>query len=79
MGFNSYNKFIGYDTLSYRVIEYLINNNEDIWKMLKYNTPDALSQPNLTLSEKAELIYQGEVDAEPFRVFRDAFTDDAQQ
>lgn len=77
MGFNAYNKFIGYENLSYRVIEYLINNNENVWKMLKYNSPDALSQPNLTIVEKAGLIYQGETDSEPFRVFRDSFTDDA--
>lgn len=77
MGFNSYNKFKNYSQLSYNIISYLINNNEDIWKMLKYNDPTALSQPNLTQSEKSELIYKGETDSEPFRVFRDPFTDDA--
>lgn len=76
LSLNHYNKLKGYDLLSYKVISYLIENNEDIWKMLKYNTPDALSKSNLTQEEKASLIYSGETDSEPFKVFRDPFTDD---
>lgn len=77
MSFNAYNKFKSYKDLSYKIITALINDNEDIWKMLKYDTTDALSQPNLTLAEKGALIYSGEEDATLFRVFRDEFTDDA--
>lgn len=78
--FNEYNKLPNYRMISYNIISFLINYNEDIWKILKYNTPDALTKPNLTQEEKGELIYDGEIDSEPFRVFRDEFpTDDAFQ
>lgn len=80
MTFGVYNKFSGYSSLTYNIVRYLINNNEDIWKILKYNTPDALDLPQLTNNEKRDLIYNGEEDAEDqFRVFRDIFTDDTQQ
>lgn len=64
-------------TMSYSVLTELILNNEDIWKLLKYPTPDALSKPNLTKQEKIALIYNGEADSSSFRVFRQSFTDDA--
>lgn len=77
MSFNAYNRFTNYGQLSYNIITYLMKNNEDLWKMLKYNDNTALSQPNLTLNEKASLIYSGQINSENYRVFRDAFTDDA--
>jgi hypothetical protein len=77
MAINSYNKFINYGVLSYNIITYLMNNNEDIWKMLKHNTPDALGYSDLSILEKGDLIYSGETNSEPFNVFRDPFTDDA--
>lgn len=78
MGLNAYNKLTNYRLLSYYIISYLMDNNEIIWKLLKYPNNDALDMPNLTLTEKAELIYNGEINAEPFRVFRTAFPmDDA--
>lgn len=36
-----------------------MGNNEIIWKLFKYNTPDALLKPNLTSAEKQNLIYTG--------------------
>ena len=74
---NSFNKLKNYKIFSYLIIEYLMFNNENIWKLMKYNEPNALEQPNLTQEEKGKLIYNGEDDAEPFKVFRDPFTDDA--
>lgn len=59
------------------IIEYLALNNENIWKLLKYNTPDALSKPDLTIEEKSELIYNNEPDSTSFRVFRQSFVNDA--
>ncbi len=52
-------------------------NNEDLWKLLKYDSANALSLPNLTLKEKRELIYNGIGDSEQYRVFRSTFLDDA--
>lgn len=37
----------------------LINENEIVWKLLKYNTNDAWKMPNLTRDEKISLIYPG--------------------
>ena len=53
-------------------------NNEDIWKLLKYDTQDALEKPNLTREEKAKLIYPGASggDMDDYRVFRTPYLDD---
>lgn len=74
---NAYSKLKGYKMFTYYIIEYLMNNNENIWKLLKYQDSNALEQPNLTFAEKGALIYNGEEKAELYNVFRDAFTDDA--
>lgn len=74
--FNDYNSLKGHSLLSYNIIKFLKENNEDIWKILKYNEPDCLSKPNLTDSEKNQLIYNGELDSENFKVFRDEFPSD---
>lgn len=42
----------------YHILEYLVVNNENIWKMLKYNSYDALSMPNLTNEEKMEFLWK---------------------
>jgi len=74
---NGYNKFGQIPMMSYNILSYLIQNNEDIWKILKYPSSDCLSQPNLTQSEKGALIYSGEADSTPYRAFLDNFLDDA--
>jgi len=66
-----------YDRLSNNCIEYLMNNNEDIWKLLKYTGNNPLSNSNLTLSEKRALIYSGQPDTTDYRVFLDRGQDDA--
>lgn len=73
------NKLTQIDSISYAVIEHLMLNNETIWKILKYDTPDALSKPNLTLEEKSSLIYSGGDFADKYNVFRQSFTDDAME
>ena len=72
--YNTYKTTRGF---GYAILKYLMTNNEDIWKLLKYNTPDALSKPNLTMEEKGELIWNGTGDSEDYRVFRSPFLDDA--
>ena len=73
----AYNKFKTVRSFGYRILCYLIEKNEEIWKLLKYNTPDALSKPNLTIKEKRDLIFTGNGDSEDFRIFRSPFLDDA--
>jgi hypothetical protein len=63
-------------------VKYLIDNNEDMWKILKYNDSDCLNKSNLTHNEKTSLIYKGEPDESLFKVFFDegqvnAFIDEA--
>jgi hypothetical protein len=75
--FNSYNKYTNLREMPYKIISHLLLNNEDIWKLLKYTTPNALNEPNLTIEEKASLIYNGQVDSSSYRVFMQPSTDDS--
>ncbi len=68
---SGYNTYAGIDDVPYSCIESLINNNEVIWKLLKYNSPDAWNKSNLSHAEKAAMIYQGQEDATKFNVFMD--------
>ena len=43
--------------------------NDNFCKLLYYNTPDALSQPNLTIEQKRSLIWDGEDDMENYHIF----------
>jgi len=60
-----------FNQFSYKIIEHLMDNNEEIWKLLKHITPDAWSKPDLTANEKAQLIYDGSEDTTDFKVFLD--------
>ena len=55
-----YNDYKSMPYIPYRIIEYLANNNENIWKILKYNTYDCLSKEDLTFDEKMKLIWSHE-------------------
>ena len=58
----AYAKYEEWDENPMRCVNYLIMNNELIWKLLKYNTPTAWKEesdggyPNLTQEEKSALI-----------------------
>ena len=47
-----YNNFVSMPYIPYRIVEYLAYNNENLWKILKYNTYDCLSKNDLTFEEK---------------------------
>ena len=66
-----YNKYKQYPLTSYNIIKYLIVNEEDLWKILKYNDPDAWNKTNLTLEEKSALVYAGQPNETEFRIFLD--------
>jgi len=48
-----------------KIIESLIENSEDIWKVLKYDSPNALELDNLTYDEKLALIDKGIITTKP--------------
>lgn len=75
---SSYNQYDGLQNFTLFIIQHLMLNNEDIWKLLKYDTQDALEKPNLTREEKASLIYPGASggDMDDYRVFRAPYLDD---
>lgn len=66
---SSYNKFSTFPYVSYNIIKYLMGNEEDLWKILKYSNPDAWAAQNLTTQEKAALIHSGQPNETDFRVF----------
>ena len=53
-----YNKFIAVNNATKNIINYLIENNEDLWKLLYYieNSILPLSQDNLTFEQKVSMI-----------------------
>lgn len=53
-----YCQFTAVDTATKAVVDYLLNNNEDVWKLLKFIKPTILplEQPNLTLKQKTDMI-----------------------
>ena len=55
--------------IPYRVMKHLALNEEILWKLLKYNTYDALSKPNLTFQEKMDLIWAKDEKQEGYSVF----------
>ena len=64
--YNNY-KFMPY--IPYRIIEYLAYNNENLWKILKYNTYDCLSNDDLTFEEKMQLVWSYQSNQEDYRIF----------
>lgn len=53
-----YNSLSALPKAPYEILRYLALNNENIWKMLKYNSYDALSKPDLTFVEKMNLVWK---------------------
>lgn len=53
-----YNSLKALPKAPYTILTYLALNNETIWKMLKYSGYDALSKPNLSMSEKMDMIWK---------------------
>lgn len=55
---NEYNKFQQIDSATKTIVDYLLLNNEDLWKLLYYIKPNELplSSPNLTRAQKAAMI-----------------------
>lgn len=67
----SYAQYENYDIFPYNCVKYLMDNDEVVWKLLKYNDPNAWEKPDLTQIEKAALIYNGLDNTVNYRVFMD--------
>jgi len=65
------NKFTTMPFIPYNIIEYLAlsPDAENIWKILKYPTYDCLSQPNLTLNEKMDLLCMNNDNQQDYNIF----------
>lgn len=63
--------------IPYNILTYLANNDEILWKLLAYNSYDALSKPNLTFSQKMDLIWKKDDPQESFNVFFTNLVEDA--
>jgi len=74
---DQYNKFQTFPLASYNIIKYLIANEDELWKILKYTDPDAWDKSNLTMQEKADLVYAGQPNETSFRVFNSVGMDNA--
>lgn len=62
--------------IPYNILTYLAMNDEILWKLLAYNGYDALSQPDLTFSEKMDLVWKTGPQ-EQFGVFFTPLVEDA--
>lgn len=74
-----YNQYTNLDMFPYYCVSYLLKNNEDLWKMIHpdYTDKNCLSKPNLTTTQKQNLIYNGETDSSSYRVFLEGGNNDA--
>lgn len=77
---DAFNRYGNLDNIEWKIIDYLIKSESKyakyLWKILKYNTPDALSQPDLTEDEKRALVYVGNGESTDCRVFLSPYVDD---
>jgi hypothetical protein len=64
-----YNRFNQLPYVPYQIISYLAEQNDRIFKLLKYNDIDALNKPNLTMEQKRQLIWDGQDDMENYNIF----------
>ena len=75
-----YNKYTLLPEVPYNIASYLINYDDTIWRLLKYNTNTAWNvnvNPNLTNADKGKLIYKGDGTITDYRVFLDPGMDQA--
>ena len=72
----AYNDYSMTRDLPTLIVNYLFNNNQNIWKLLKYSE-NPLDKKDLTNKEKAEMICQSSFNTEEFNVLFQKYTVDA--
>lgn len=71
---SAYNSYDNLPNFSYNAISYLMTANEDFWRLIYYNDPNAWNvsvDPNISSAQKAALIFDGSDDETKFRLFMD--------
>lgn len=71
-----YNSMSRLPQIPYNILTYLAQEEQILWKLLAYNSYDALSQPDLTFSQKMDLVWK-EGPQEKFGVFLTDLVEDA--
>lgn len=72
------NTFKNMDEIPYKIISFMIENNQNIFKLLKYSNSDTpLEEKDLTIDEKIDMIYKGGSHAEDYNIFLQPSMDDA--
>ncbi len=63
------NTFNSMPQIPYQILTYLIDNNENLFKLLKYNSTDALQKDDLTKKEKIALLYTEVGQEDDYHIF----------
>lgn len=78
---NMYNRFVNLDNIEYRIVQFLAKSDNKyadyLFKILKYDTMDALMKPSLSYEERMQLLYSNNGDASGNRIFLSPFIDDS--
>lgn len=74
---SSFNVYTEMPSIPFKIIRYLVENNDDIFKLLKYDTMDALTKDPLSIDEKLDLLYTDQDSEDGYRVFLKPLVDDA--
>ena len=81
--FNEFNRFQNLDGIEAKMVSHLVKSHtkfaDIIWKLLKYNSLDALSQPTVSEAERWKMVCYDNGDPVSKRVFFSPFVDDAWQ
>ena len=79
--YNSMNRYENLDSIETKILQHLIYSNtkhaNNFWKLLKYSTLNALSEPDLTIEERLQLVNNDSGYPTDKRVFLSPFIDDA--
>ena len=81
--FNEFNRFQNLDGIEAKMVSHLVKSQtkfaDIIWKLLKYNSLDALSRPTVSEADRWKLVCYDNGDPVSKRVFFSPFVDDAWQ
>lgn len=72
-----YNSMSSLPTIPYNILKYLAQEEQILWKLLAYNGYDALNQPDLTFSQKMNLLWKNGDPQEPYNIFFTNLVEDA--
>ena len=79
--YNDMNRYENLDSIESKILQHLIYSTtkhaNNFWKLLKYATLNALSEPDLTIQERLDLVNRDSGYPTDKRVFLSPFIDDA--